>query len=706
MSTTPANTTQTNNSNNANTTIVTAEIPQNETPNIETPTTPDRAQNAPANSNNMEAAMITPGNGTPPQTNTTGNQTITITDTPTGTNNTNMHHSHHNTTTYNLNFPDARTDGPLTRACRIMGANGNPMLGARLSQQVFDGMFTPESACTPESRILLFGEQPALFPLLAVIKPDNKVMVLHGIKRLGVAFGIQHPNTGHTLAFCNDAANESDLPPLLKLTTNDFAATQAWFCPDLVKIMNTDTTHTTVLPVPDGDSITNTAKIIPIPLFLVPLFINGGTPRNATATFQAFYDDFYEKAPNEMKNQTQYILNFLHAAAGFDVSSPDTNSPPSQLALETETLTWDPILYQWALNRFGGIMQLARFTGQPGTAPAHNQASTHPMPNATTVAIAAATAPLDTNPTPNQNNTNTMATVGQTIPGQGANGQESAPNDNQNTNPNMPGPNKNRNYKTTQNTNGFPGPTNINQIQHLRNLHNSWQNQNQQINALHNINPHHTHGQQTNHSLLWMQANNTHENSFPQFPNYGLPRGLPSQNDQNQNPTQPYTNINMLQNHNVSNIPGFPRHPQGAGHTHNPNQNQPFIQFFPGLTAHQQNQQTQQSGQTTHVQQQSIDPNLASIISGAFQAAMASMQQQQGTGSTTGGLHTSGKSVKILNGTNRFSLLGFCGLTLQDEVPDIFKILDSNDDPTAKFQALEDLLLMAQHGNALINFTL
>jgi len=82
------------------------------------------------------------------------------------------------------------------------------------------------------------------------------------------------------------------------------------------------------------------------------------------------------------------------------------------------------------------------------------------------------------------------------------------------------------------------------------------------------------------------------------------------------------------------------------------------------------------------------------------------MQQQQGTGGTTGGLHTSGKSVKILNGTNRFSLLGFCGLTLQDEVPDIFKILDSNDDPTAKFQALEDLLLMAQHGNALINFTL
>jgi len=146
---------------------------------------------------------------------------------------------------------------------------------------------------------------------------------------------------------------------LLKLTPTDFVESQAWLCPDLCKIMNTDTTNTTILPVPDGDNITKTAKVIPIPLFLVPLFINGGHLCNATATFQAFFDNFYEKAPVERKQQTTYILSFLQAAAGFDVSINDTTAPPSQLSLDTECLQCDPILYQLALNQFGGIMHIA-----------------------------------------------------------------------------------------------------------------------------------------------------------------------------------------------------------------------------------------------------------------------------------------------------------------------------------------------------------
>jgi len=90
------------------------------------------------------------------------------------------------------------------------------------------------------------------------------------------------------MAFCNDADPNSELPMLLTLTPNDFADLQAWFCPDLCKIMSTDTTNTTILPIPDGDSITTTAKVIPIPLFLVPLFINSGHLCNAMATFPAF----------------------------------------------------------------------------------------------------------------------------------------------------------------------------------------------------------------------------------------------------------------------------------------------------------------------------------------------------------------------------------------------------------------------------------
>jgi len=101
-----------------------------------------------------------------------------------------------------------------------------------------------------------------------------------------------------------------------------------------------------------------------------------------------------------------------------------------------------------------------------------------------------------------------------------------------------------------------------------------------------------------------------------------------------------------------------------------------------------------------------IDANIASIVSGVVQANLLALQQQPGTGNGTGRLHLSGKNTKILNGTNWFSLLGFCGLTIQDEVPKIFCILDSNEDPTTKFQALKDLLLLAQNSNALINFML
>jgi len=121
------------------------------------------------------------------------------------------------------------------------------------------------------------------------------------------------------------------------------------------------------------------------------------------------------------------------------------------------------------------------------------------------------------------------------------------------------------------------------------------------------------------------------------------------------------------------------------------------------LTASTQQQTHTQTGQGQH---NYVDANITSIMSGMVQATLANLQQQSGIGNGTGGLQLSGKSTKILNGTNCFSLLGFCGLTIQDEVPEIFHILNSNKDPMTKIQALEDLLLLAQHGNALMNFML
>jgi len=110
----PSNTTQTTIGSQANINLTNPNSTTIESPTIEAPTTLEQAQNTLANTNNPEAAMITPGNGIPLCTNANGNQTITITNTLAGTNNANIHHSHHNTTTYNINFPNASTNGPLT----------------------------------------------------------------------------------------------------------------------------------------------------------------------------------------------------------------------------------------------------------------------------------------------------------------------------------------------------------------------------------------------------------------------------------------------------------------------------------------------------------------------------------------------------------------------------------------------------------------
>jgi len=703
------------------------------------------------------AATVTPGHdgGT-----SNANDQITTTATTTvnhGTNTATSHHSHHNTMTYNIMFPAAANEGPLTKVCRLLGSSGNPMLGARLSQQVFEGMFTPEANSTPETRILVFGDQPAPFPLLAVIKPENKVIVLHGIKRLGVAFGVQHPNKGHTLAFVNDADQDTELPPILKLTPNDFADTQAWFCPDLGTIMNTDTTHTTVLPVPEGDSIINTAKIIPIPLFLVPLFINGGHPRNAAAMVQAFHDDFYAQAPIAMQQQTQYILNFLCAAAGFDVSNANTAAPPSQLALETEYLTWDPILYQWALNRFGGILQIARHADNTSNDTTSANATTRsPDTNQTQTATAPpnTTNGSTTNTQPNitqtfQNNRNNNATTTTTTP------LPQLQTQNTPMIPNIRGPHiiGNQNITTPHinipinpqapfgNYNVTTTPANINRINHQQ-QHTPFDT----IDLTHgDVTPLNYQGQQHHMPTLndTQPTNNitqnsaTNANRFPELNCYPGLNSFPGTNRFPQN--TPMGNMpNIARQYQITSPPTWrPGYTQPAMGNQHPNQNTEGIPDLmplthanlppfplgrwqrppPRATLHQTQYQQQgyqppqndspypQHNQTNRLPPQ-IDPNIVSIISGAFQTALTAMQQQQNHGNANGGLQTSGKSAKILQGTNRYSLLGFCGLTIQDEVPEIFRIFDSNEDSTAKFQALEDLLLMAQHGNALVNFTL
>jgi len=104
-----------------------------------------------------------------------------------------------------------------------------------------------------------------------------------------------------------------------------------------------------------------------------------------------------------------------------------------------------------------------------------------------------------------------------------------------------------------------------------------------------------------------------------------------------------------------------------------------------------------------------IDPNMANLISGAILATMAGLQQTNNMGlgyPTQGGLNLGIKSIKLLNGANKFPILAWCGLSIQDEVPEMLRILDSNEDILTKFNALDQRLRMAQKENYFMNYTL
>jgi len=92
-------------------------------------------------------------------------------------------------------------------------------------------------------------------------------------------------------------------------------------------------------------------------------------------------------------------------------------------------------------------------------------------------------------------------------------------------------------------------------------------------------------------------------------------------------------------------------------------------------------------------QQIALNPSWLQLISRTVLATVANLQQatMMATGvNTHRNLTTTTRSIKLLNRTNKHSLLGFCGQSIQESPPKIFIILDRNEDATTKFHALED----------------
>jgi len=80
--------------------------------------------------------------------------------------------------------------------------------------------------------------------------------------------------------------------------------------------------------------------------------------------------------------------------------------------------------------------------------------------------------------------------------------------------------------------------------------------------------------------------------------------------------------------------------------------------------------------------------------------------EEFGTVLALAGTASTGKSAKILNGVNQYSVRTYAGRKINEEVPDIFRVLDSNENMMTKTQALEDRLSEAQSANAMVWFTL
>jgi len=107
-----------------------------------------------------------------------------------------------------------------------------------------------------------------------------------------------------------------------------------------------------------------TAKFIPIPLLLVPIFLNHNYGLTTVEGFQVFYDEFYNRTSSGLCKDNKFILNFLLVVAGYDAMAKNDWGRISQLAVLMEQVEPDSIIMQQALAQFGGIKHTALFKMQ------------------------------------------------------------------------------------------------------------------------------------------------------------------------------------------------------------------------------------------------------------------------------------------------------------------------------------------------------
>jgi len=196
---------------------------------------------------------------------------------------------------------------------------------------------------------------------------DYKVVVVHGICQLLVPLKYDHPFEGYLIGFIQDTFNKKATQDL-QTWGERLQRGKGMVLPTHHGYYEPRPIWTSCSSFPETCEMVKTSKLIPIPIFLVPLLMNKGKPKTPIATFQQFFDTFWEQAPLPLKEWTQHVLDFLLAATGFDSLYDEDNPPTSQLAIQVEEHQVDTMLGKWGVHQFENIVQLARkFGNNDGT---------------------------------------------------------------------------------------------------------------------------------------------------------------------------------------------------------------------------------------------------------------------------------------------------------------------------------------------------
>jgi len=87
----------------------------------------------------------------------------------------------------------------------------------------------------------------------------------------------------------------------VKLDEDDFEVAHDVSHPNISTVMDLTDHMVEVMKVLEGAESVQTANIIPLPIYLVPLFLNGGKPLIDTTALQVFMENFYETVPSTIK---------------------------------------------------------------------------------------------------------------------------------------------------------------------------------------------------------------------------------------------------------------------------------------------------------------------------------------------------------------------------------------------------------------------